>query len=183
MSRLVRVASTMPLVAVAACAAMRVTVDIAPGADFSSYQTYAWDPEYVDPTDDPRMDNTFFDSRVKSFVSEGLEARRLREVSAGSADLLIHYHASVNQRADVYTVDSEHGYEYTGEEDQTYEYEYEEGTLVLCVADPETSQIVWRGWVQTNVEGVMDNPDRMEQRLAEAVRRVLERFPVPPEEG
>ena len=183
MSRLIRVLSAMPIIALTACVTMNVSADIAPGTDFSSYRTYAWDPEYSDPTDDPRLNNTFFDSRVRSFVGEGLATRGLREVSAGSADLLIHYHASVHRRVDVYTTDSEHGYEYYGTEEQTYEYEYEEGILVLCIADPKTTQIVWRGWVQTNVDGVMDNPERMEERLAEAVRKVLERFPVPTEEG
>ena len=171
----------MPLLAVAACAAMRVAVDIAPDADFSSYRTYAWDPTYTDPTDDPRLDNDFFDSRVRSFVREGLGARGLREAPTDSADLLIHYHASVYQRVDVYAVDSEHGYEYYGEEDHVYEYE--EGTLVLCMVDRTTSHVVWRGYVHTNVEGVMDNPERMEERLAEAVRKVLERYPAPTEEG
>jgi len=67
------------------------------------------------------------------------------------------------------------------QEDQFYEYE--EGTLVLCMVEPRTSRVIWRGYVHTNVEGVMDNPELMEKRLAEAVRRVLERYPVPVGEG
>jgi len=154
-----------------------VAADIDPHADFSSYQTYAWDPDHTDSTGDPRMDDTDFDSWVRSFVADGLVARGLRETQESSADLLIHYHASVHQRFDVYTVDSERGYEYHGEEEQLFDYE--EGTLVLCMVDRSTSRVVWRGYVHTNVEGVMDDPELIEERLTEAVHKVLERFPVP----
>jgi len=182
MSRVLQMLSAMPVLALAACATMSVSADIDPQADFSSYRTYAWDTTHVGPTGDPRLDNNpFFDSRVRSFVGDGLGASGLTVISPDSADLLIHYHANVRQRVEVYTVDSEYGYDYYGEEDQLYEYE--EGTLVLCVVEPQTGHVIWRGWVQTDVDGVMDDPELMEKRLAEAVRRVIEKFPLPIGEG
>jgi len=76
MSKILQVVSALPLLAVAACVTMNVAADIDPQADFSSYRTYAWDPAYVDPTDDPRLENNpVFDSRVRSLVGDGLAAR------------------------------------------------------------------------------------------------------------
>ncbi len=182
MGRVSQAVSAMPVLALAACATMSVSADVDPRADFSSYRTYSWDPAHVDPTDDPRLENDpIFDSRVRSLVGDGLVARRLTVISPDSADLLIHYHVSVRQRVEVYSVDSEYGYDYYEEEDRLYEYE--QGTLVLCVVEQQTSQIVWRGWVQADVDGVLDDPELMEKRLAEAVRKVLEKFPLPAGEG
>jgi hypothetical protein len=37
--------------------------------------------------------------------------------------------------------------------------------------------VIWRGWAQASVEGVLDNPDRMQRQIDEAVARMLARLP------
>ena len=54
---------------------------------------------------------------------------------------------------------------------------YEQGTLVVDIVDAHSNKVVWRGWAQDSVEGVIDNQDRMERQLDEAVTRMLEQFP------
>ena len=172
-----RLVGAMPLAVLAACATMSAGADLDPKADFSDYRTFAWDPAHVHPTGDPRLDgDPLFDTRVRSLVGGGLSARGLREMVSDSSDLLIHYHASVRQRVEVYTVDRRYGYDYDGEEDQVYEWE--EGVLVLCVVEPQTSQVIWRGWVQADVDHVMHDPEKIEERLEEAVVKLLELFPL-----
>jgi len=85
---------------------------------------------------------------------------------------LIHYHASVQQKVDVYRVDAEAGYG-----DESAAVQYEEGTLVLDVADAKTRQIIWRGWGQSDIEGVINDQSRMEKRVAEVTQKILERLP------
>ena len=55
---------------------------------------------------------------------------------------------------------------------------YEQGTLVVDIVDARSNKVIWRGWAQDNVEGVIDNQDWMERQLDEAVTRMLERFPL-----
>jgi len=158
--------------AITACATLSVSSYIHPAADFSRYQTYDWGARDALPTGDPRLDNNpFFDAQVRASVERELAARGYRR-EAANPDLLIHYHASVQQKVDVYRVDAEAGYG-----DESAAVQYEEGTLVLDVADAKTRQIIWRGWGQSDIEGVINDQSRMEKRVAEVTQKILERLP------
>jgi hypothetical protein len=59
---------------------------------------------------------------------------------------------------------------------QTYAYDYDEGTLLIDVADPATMQLLWRG----SATGVVDpqaSPEKRELRINDAVERMLADFP------
>ena len=56
-------------------------------------------------------------------------------------------------------------------------HEYEAGTLVLDLVDNRTNRLVWRGWAQETVEGVLDNEDEMARQIDEAVTRMMARLP------
>ncbi len=163
------------LATVTACAAMSVNAYFDPQSDYASYRTYRWEPAESPPTGDPRLDaSPFFDSRIRSSVERELATKGLQQVASDSADLLVHYHVSIRDKVEVFSVDREYGYEF-GPEDQVHEYE--EGTLVLDIVDARSARVIWRGWVQTDVEGVVGNPQKMEQRIEKAVRLMLERLP------
>jgi len=55
--------------------------------------------------------------------------------------------------------------------------EYEQGTLVIDVLDARTERLLWRGWAQDSVQGILDNQDRMEREINEAVTKMFARFP------
>lgn len=159
------------------CAIMTVGTDFSPSTDFTPYHTYAWDTRDALPTGDPRLDaNPFFDARVRTAVDSVLAARGYQLVAAEAAELTVHYHASVEQKVDVYSVDRERGY-YPQE---TQVMEYEEGTLLIDVAESQAKRIIWRGWAQTDITGVIDRRDLMERRLRDAVVKILQRFPPNP---
>ena len=103
-----------------------------------------------------------------------MAAKGLQKVSSESADLLIHYHATIQQKIDVLASDAEYGYE-VGFESAVYEYE--EGTLLIDIADARSKEIIWRGWSQENIEGVLDNPEEMAKRIERATQRMFEHFP------
>jgi hypothetical protein len=58
--------------------------------------------------------------------------------------------------------------------------EFEEGTLMLDVAEPTAKTMLWRGWAQTDVGGLVGNPRAMEKRIRESVRLLMLKFPVTP---
>jgi hypothetical protein len=165
-------------VAAAGCATtMTVSSHVDRGINFARYRTYDWGPADALPTGDPRLDkNPFFKDHVEGAVEKQLAARGLEMSTSGTPDLLIHYHASINQRIDVNRIDRRYGYCY-GVDCPPDVIEYEAGTLVLDIVDSRTNRVIWRGWAQDTVEGVLDNEDEMARQINEAITRMLARLP------
>jgi hypothetical protein len=156
---------------------MTVSSHVDRGINFARYRTYDWGPADALPTGDPRLDkNPFFKDHVEGAVEKQLAARGLEMSTSGTPDLLIHYHASINQRIDVNRVDRRYGYCY-GVDCPSDVIEYEAGTLVLDIVDSRTNRVIWRGWAQDTVEGVLDNEDEMARQINEAITRMLARLP------
>ena len=54
---------------------------------------------------------------------------------------------------------------------------YDAGTLVIDLVDARTKTLVWRGWAEGSLEGVIDNQASMEAHIDRAVARVLQQLP------
>jgi Domain of unknown function (DUF4136) len=157
------------------CASMRVMSYVDTGADFTRYQTYNWAPASALSTGDPRLDNNpFFQERVQADIESNLATRGFEKVTLDAPDLLIHYHASVTQRVDVNAVARQRGYCDAGD---CQPYVDEKGTLVVDFVDRRTNRLVWRGWAEGAVDGVIDHQQWLEQRIDDAVMRILKRLP------
>jgi hypothetical protein len=171
--------STAILLASVGCdAPIRTGYDFDPSVDFSRYATYAWETADPLPTGDPRLDNNpVFEDRVHSAVERELEARGMRREES-FPDLLVHYHASVRDRVDVFEVDREAGYDMGSEYGPgTQVYQYDEGMLVVDLVDVERMRVVWRGWVQADVTAALDNPEALQRLVDTAVTQVFLNFP------
>jgi hypothetical protein len=159
------------------CATMNVSSHVLKSADFAQYHTFEWGPADALPTGDPRLDrDPFFQDHVQGAVEKGLAAKGFARVSSGTPDLLIHYHANISHRLDINRLDRERGYCYD-DDCRVRTVDVEAGTLVLDVIDARTNRLVWRGWAQHSVEDMLHNRDRMEQKINEAVTRMLEQLP------
>lgn len=178
-----RAAAALALFAVAllgACATVHAGADFDPNVRLDQYRTFDWGGGDSIPIGDPRLDqNPFFDSRVRAAVELELAARGLKRVTT-SPDLLVHYHASVRQRVDVIRADEGRGYSSPRDGKSDMVIEYEEGTLIVDVAEPKAKAILWRGWSQTDVGGLIENPREMEKRVRESVRLMMKKFPRTP---
>lgn len=166
---------TSAILGSAACSVpIQAGADFSRGTDFSPYRTFAWGPSDALPTGDPRLDNNpFFQERVRAAVEAELTNRGYELVSE-SADLLVHYHASVRDRVDVFETDREYGYDPEG---STQVVQYEEGTLVVDMADAATKRVLWRGWAQGDLGSALADRDRMERHVQDGVARMFEEFP------
>lgn len=162
--------------ALAACASMTVSSHIERAADFGGYQSYAWGPPDALPTGDPRLDNNaFFQDYVQGAIEKQLAMKGFERADAGSPDLLVHYHANVTQRIDADATDRQYGYSQSAE---PHMVEFEQGTLVVDIIDARTNKLVWRGWAQESVDGVIDNQDRLDRHTERGITRMFERFPI-----
>jgi Domain of unknown function (DUF4136) len=155
------------------CATMNVNSYAERGVAFTQYHTYNWDPAGPMETGDPRLDNNpFFNERVQAKVETLLATRGFEKAASGMPELMIHYHMSMNQRIDLSGVDQK--YEPC---DTCQPYVYEAGTLLIDFVDTRTNKVVWRGWAEGAMDGVVDNQKVLEQRIDQTVARILETFP------
>jgi hypothetical protein len=157
------------------CATLNVSSHVARGADLSRYVTFAWGPADALPTGDPRLDNNpFFRDFLQGAVERELRARRFVYATDRPADLLLHYHANVNRRIEVNEIDRRYGY--CGPDCPPNVIEYDQGTLVVDIVDARTNTLVWRGWAQESMEGVIDDQARLERHVDRAVKKMMARF-------
>jgi hypothetical protein len=162
--------------ALAGCATMNVSSHVERGIDFAQFKTYDWTVADALPVGDPRLDNNpFFRDYLQGAIEKQLARKGYRRVTGEAADLLLHYHATVNQRMEINAVDRQAGYCY--EDCQPQIIEYEQGTLVLDVVDARTLKVIWRGWAQDSIQGIIDDQARLERQVDKAVTRIFERFP------
>jgi hypothetical protein len=158
----------------AGCATMSVNSYVERGTDLRQYQTYNWGPPDTWPTGDPRLDNNrFFDERVRAQVEKEM-ARRGFEKTSEQPDLLVHYHANASQEIDIRELDSSGSY---CADHDCRPFIYDKGTLFVDFVEPRTDTLIWRGWAEGSVDGVVDNQEWMESRIDEAVTKILTRLP------
>ncbi len=167
-------AVTLLALATASCVTMSVASHLDRGADFTQYRTWDWGAPDNLPTGDPRLDhNPFFVDHLTGAIEKTLARRGFtRTDESVKPDLLFHYHANISQRFEVNeAVDCVPG-------DCTAQTrDYEQGTLVVDAIDARTSRLVWRAWAQDSVQGVIDNQDRLERQVDEAVGKMFAQFP------
>lgn len=156
---------TLTVVA-AACATANTWT--ARGTEFTRFRTYDWAPSDAFETGDPRLDNNqFFKEAVQAAVDKRLAARGI-ERSIVKPNLLVHFHATIAQQIDVSAEEANR---------PLRTHVYEAGTLLIDFVDPASDTLVWRGWVDGNIEGAIDDQEGMERKVDQAVARILENVP------
>jgi hypothetical protein len=166
----------LALFASAGCAPITVSAHIERGVSFAGYETYDWGPAANFPVGDPRLDNnSFFVDYLMGAIEKGMAAKGYAHSAGAPPDLLIHYHASVTQKVDVYTTEMKQGATIEGYEPRMTQYE--QGTIVVDIVDASTGQLLWRGWSQGVLDGVIDNQARLERQVEDGVARLMALLP------
>lgn len=178
MRRLIRVIAAACAAAVLpGCATTTASSHVDTRVDFARYRTFEWGAPDVFPVGDPRLDrNATFLDHLQGAVEKQLAARGYEHTTAGRADLLIHFHASIDQRLDLAATDARRGY-CVDESCLNGVREYEAGTLIVDVVDRWTDKLVWRGWSQRSVEGVLEDRERLVRMIDEGVAKMFADFP------
>lgn len=162
------------------CTSIQVTSDHDPGADFSKLRSYAWAPVHDDGSSDSRVDNDLLDKRVREAVNRELAARGFGLVPKGQADFWITYHAGVESKVDVQTLYRSYpyrpGYVAWGGYSETVVREFDQGTLILDIVSPRSSQLIWRGTAQAEVHE-SSSTEKRTRLVNDAVSRMLAKFP------
>ena len=155
------------------CSTLRVQHDWDREQDFSKYKTF----DFLTPPVDYRA-NDLVMKRVYSSIALELKNKGLTRVT-NNADLLIAVHTGVQDKVDIqhwgYHYAPYYWYGYWGPSSVTA-YRYEEGHLIIDLVDGDDEELVWRGVASAVLP---DNPDprRMSEGVAQAVARILDKFP------
>ncbi|MFN7916861.1 MAG: DUF4136 domain-containing protein [Vicinamibacterales bacterium] len=163
---------------VSACATMNVSSHVERGLDIKQYHTWDWSTPDALPENDARLDNSFFKDHFQGAVEREFSARGFSQTLAEGdvPDLRVHYHASISSKLQVNTGDQTTGACY--DENCTVRvFDNEVGTIVIDVVDGHTNRLIWRGWAQNPVHGVLDHQQKFQARIQEAVTRMFARFP------
>jgi hypothetical protein len=162
----------------AGCATLRVSSHTDRGLVWSKYTTFDWGPADALPVGDPRLDkDPFFQDRVEGAIEKAMAAHGFtRSAVSVPPDVLIHYHASVIERLDVDQIDRGNGYCSTAD-CQPRVSRYEAGTLLVDIVDASSHVLIWRGWAQGSLDGVLGNRERLRRRIDESVEQMFQTLP------
>ncbi len=166
------------------CQSMQVTTDFDRFFRFGSIRTYAWLPDPLGHAGDPLLHNDLIDRRVRAAVNRELVVHGYTRVPVDEADVHVTYYLGLETVVSWRMVSQSYHYSSAGfaerHRTETYLRQFEQGTLLIDVLDPSRRRLVWRGTAQARVRRNTD-PQQREERIAEAVAKILDRFPPNPQ--
>jgi hypothetical protein len=175
------------LVLTVACAGIPVSTDYDTSRTFSSLKTYAWMTPKKVLIIDPLVDNDLMNRRVQRAVERRLAALGFSKASEQQgADFFITYHVSAEDRISVSNFHSSFGYYpcwngcygpgfgSVGMNDVSVRH-YKQGTFMLDVVDPASSELMWRGIAGKRLAS--GTPQERDAYVDSIVDAILAKFP------
>ncbi len=164
------------VLASAACGGgVSTNTDWDPSFAFTPQPTYDW----IDSQGE--VDN-ITSGRIRTSVDAQLDSRGFTQ-SSSNPDLVVSYQVTTNQRSSFNTINTGWGggYRWGGwgmsmGTSRTTETVWQEGTLILGIFDTTTKNMVWTGTATTDLDQGL-RPEERQQRLDNAVNRMMQDFP------
>lgn len=174
------------------CSSLRVSSDYDAGMDFTTLHSYDWLPAPRIKSGNPAIQyDSLMEQRVKSAVEVQLTAKGFHR-EAERPDVLVTYHAAVEQKVSATYLNQRYGYGSgwgAGHHDTLHHgystpeviiNEYKQGTLIIDIVSARDKQLIWRGTASDEIY-LGDSAAEREKRVREAVQRILALFP--PQQG
>ncbi len=183
---------------VAACSStdkIEIGSDHDPRAQFDGLRTYGWMKRKPVKLGDPRIDDEALSTWVHGAVEKSLSGRGYKQLVEGKPDFWVAWHAAIDEKVKVSTMQDHYGYTVGSDWDRAYRTdwawigpggpagrsetvvdEWEQGSLILEVVDPKTNKLMWRGVARAKL-GKKRTEEQKRARITQAVSRMLDRFP------
>ena len=173
------------LVVLTACSSISVVTDYDTSRDFSSLKTYAWLEPKKKLVIDPLVDNDLMVQRIHRSVDAELKQLGYTQATGDkSADFLITYHVSAEDKISVSSFHGSYGYYPCwhgcigpgfGYDPDIYVRQYKQGTFMLDVIDPASDKLMWRGVAGKPLSG--GTPGERDDYVQAIVDAILSKFP------
>ena len=182
---IIRISVMLSFLLLAGCSTLTIQTDYNPEYDFSAIKTYQW-VKNEKHSDDVRVNNSLIINRVNKAINQNLQSKGLTEKKTGEADVFVNWFGGIDNKIRQETINHYYGGMYRGYGypyggywpgyTQTYNVEYQEGTLIIDILDGKSHELIWRGTGQDYVE---DNqtPEEITQGINQAVEGIMESFP------
>ncbi len=190
-TRALVVVAVLTLAVAVAHAGMKVKVEFDKEYDFTKVRTFAWHPDgagevkmLIREGGDPEAIRARWEPTIKDAVEQELKKQGLVPATGGTPDVYLNYYFLSGPNSEAQTRGQFIGaippwgvpdFEMT----TTSLKIFEQGTLILDIIDAPKRQINWRGIVQAEVDR-QATPAKREQRIREAMREMLKKFPPKP---
>ena len=169
------------LLAAGGCAGPKVVTDFDPAAEFSAFRTFAFEG-LTDRNQGGVLDNSLMRKRIEVMVGQQLIAKGLRQVGLEDhPDLLIHFWVGVKDKQRVESTGMAGGPYYRGRYawgpgyyGGVTTYEYQEGTLIVDLAESSKNELVWRARI---VETLEDTQEKNLDMASKGVATAFEAYP------
>ncbi len=183
---LVKVALLLAMLSLAACTSISVSTDYDTERDFNRLSTYAWMEPKQKLLVDPLVDNDLMNKRVRRAVEGQLASLGFVKAEGDKgADFFITYHVSAETKISVNSFHSSYGY-YPSCWNGCYGYghgygrdisvrQYKQGTFMLDVIEPASSELIWRGVAGQRLSS--GTPEERDLYVDNIVAAILAEFP------
>ena len=179
--RLLIACLALGLFAAGGCAGPKVITDFDPSAEFSTFRTFAF-TGVTDRDQGGVLDNSLLRKRIEEIVGRQLTAKGLRQVGVEDrTDLLVHFWVGVKDKQRVESTDMAGG-PYGGRYGtgtgyyggSVITYEYEEGTLIVDLAESSKKELVWPATIVAILRG---SPEENLELVNKGVAKAFEAYP------
>jgi len=169
------------LLAAGGCAGPNVLTDFDPSAEFSAFRTFAF-AGLTDLDKGGVLDNSLMRKRIEEIVGQQLITKGLRQVGVEDRpDLLVHFWVGVKDKQRVESTGVTGGGYGGGYGWRTgyygggvTAYEYQEGTLIVDLAESSKKELVWRA----TIVGILGaNPEENLEVANKGVAKAFEAYP------
>jgi hypothetical protein len=168
------VVASLALLVSAGCSSMSVNTDYSPDASFDGLETFAWAPVKDSQGAEAQMLNQIMQRRLIDTVEQGLQAKGYRKVES-NPDFYVAWFSASGTQVDAQTTYDYWGYTFKPEPNRPTTFVYEQGTLVLAMANPGSMELIWQGWASDAIDHT--DPQKLEKKMYEAVEKILAGFP------
>ena len=169
------------LLAAGGCVGPKVLTDFDPSAEFSAFRTFAF-AGLTDLDKGGVLDNSLMRKRIEEIVGQQLVAKGLRQVGVEDRpDLLVHFWVGVKDKQRVESTGPTGGAYGGGYGWRTgyygggvTTYEYQEGTLIVDLAESSKKELVWRA----TIVGILGtSPEENLEVANKGVAKAFEAYP------
>jgi hypothetical protein len=172
--------AAVALLAAGCSSGIKVETDASPTANFSNYKTYAIGrlPEQAKSAD---AMTGIGRQRAELAINSALAAKGMQKVDDPSqADVVVFTYATTKERMDINTYGGGYTYAggrwggYYGSPTTTSVNYYNEGTLIVDIADPKAKQLVWRGIAS----GTVGDQKETQKKAEEGIKQIMAKCPL-----